>query len=147
MSSPLRRSERSPRPCRSQALAFDAQFVLDPEIGTALYATDEARKAAIVRSLAQRFKGDVDKLAGPPTAARQTDAIVATAGMMMNQVFQGVLAEFDQSSALAKNLNNEEGVAFRHRSLGEGRMRLLVTSGIGTVAVRIHQPMPSLPTP
>jgi hypothetical protein len=128
-------------------LAFDAQFVLDPEIGTALYATDEARKAAIVRALAQRFKGDVDKLAGPPTAARQTDAIVATAGMMMNQVFQGVLAEFDQSSALAKNLNNEEGVAFGHRSLGEGRMRLLVTSGIGTVAVRIHQPMPSLPTP
>ncbi len=129
------------------ALAFDAQFILDPEVGTALYATDEARKAAIVRSLAQRFKADVDKLAGRPTAATQTDALVATAGMMMNQVFQGVFVEFDKSSALAKNLNNEAGVAFGHRSLGEGRIRLLVTSGIGTISVRIHQPLPALPTP
>jgi hypothetical protein len=129
------------------ALAFDAQFVLDPEIGTALYVTDEAKKAAIVRSLAERFKDDAGKLAGRPAGASQTDEIVATAGMMMNQVFQGILVELDRSSALAKNLNNEEGIAFGHRSLGEGRIRLLVSQGIGTVAIRIHQPMPPVPTP
>jgi hypothetical protein len=127
-------------------LVFDAQFVIDPEIGTALYASDETKKAAIVRSLAQRFKGDVGKLAGRSTAS-QTDEIVATAGLMMNQVFQGVLVELDKSSALAKDLSDEEGIAFEHRSLGEGRIRLLVADGIGTVAIRINQPLPPLPAP
>ncbi len=132
-----------PAPLVPGALAFDAQFVIDPEVGTALYATDEARKTALVRSLAERFKGDVGKLAGRPAGARQTDEIVATAGMMMNEVFQGVLLELDKSSALAKNLGNEDGIAFEHRSLGAGRIRLLVADGIGTVAVRINAPMPT----
>jgi hypothetical protein len=129
------------------ALAFDAQFVVDPEVGTVLYATDAAKKAAIVQSLAQRFKADVVKLAGPPTGTSQTDEIVATAGLMMNQVFQGVFVTLDKSSALAKDLNDEEGIAFEDGSLGEGRIRLLVTNGIGTVAIRINQPLPPLPAP
>ena len=127
------------------AIVFDAQFVIDPEVGTALYGTDEAKKAAIVRSLAERFKGDVGNLAGRTAAASQTDAIMATAGLMMNQVFQGVLVELDKSSALAKNLSMEQGIAFGHMSLGEGRIRLLVADGIGTVAIRINRPMPPLP--
>jgi hypothetical protein len=127
------------------ALVFDAQFMIDPEVGTVLYATDEARKAAIVRSLAERFAGDVRRLAGSSAASSQADAMVATAGLMMNQVFQGVLGTLDKSSALAKDLSTEQGIAFGHMSLGEGRIRLLVTEGIGTVAIRINQPMPPLP--
>jgi hypothetical protein len=122
-------------------LIFDAQFVIDPEVGTALYATDEAKKAAILRSLAGAFKHDVGKLAGR-SGIGGTDATVATAGLMMGQVFQGISVELDQSSALARNLGNEEGIAFAHMSLGEGRVRLLVTQGIATVAVRINESMP-----
>jgi hypothetical protein len=127
------------------ALTFDAQFVIEPEVAAVLYATDEAKKTAILRSIAQAFAGDVRSLAGHTSATGQADASVALAGMMMTQVFQGVLVELDKSSALAKNLGAEQGIAFSHVSLGEGRVRLLVTDGIGTVAIRINQLMPPLP--
>ena len=128
-------------------LIFDAQFVIDPEIATTPYATDEAKKIAIVRWLAERCKGDVRNLAGRAAAVTQTDDIVSTAGLMMNQVFQGVLVELDQSSALAKTIGTEQGIEFPHISLDKGRIRLLVAEGIGTVAIRVNLPMPPLPAP
>jgi hypothetical protein len=52
-----------------------------------------------------------------------------------------VLAQFDKSPGLAKNLAEERGVAFPHMNLGEGRIRLVTQNDLGAVQIRVNLPM------
>jgi hypothetical protein len=87
----------------------------------------------------------VRSLTGRATATTGADERVSTAGVMMNQVFQGVLAELDKSAALARNLSDVQGIEFPHISLGKGRIRMVVTDEIATVTIRVNLPMAPLP--
>ena len=133
-------------PPRSGIL-FDSEVTIDPEVLTTPYATDEAQKIAIVKWLAERFKNDVTALVGSPRAPTQGNEQVVSSGLMVNQVFQGLLAELAQGPGLAKNLGADAGIAFPHMSLGTGRIRLLVQNDIATVTIRVNLPLVPLQKP
>ena len=128
-----------------KGILFDSEFAIDPDVLTTPYATEEAQKIVIVKWLAERFKNDVTILVGSPKNPTQGNEQVTGSGMMVNQVFQGILAELTQSPGLAKNLATEQGIQFPHASLGAGRIRLLVENDTAVLTIRVNLPMPPLP--
>jgi hypothetical protein len=125
-----------------KGILFEAQFLIDPEVLTTPYATEEAQRIAILQWLAGRFERDIIALVGDARHPAQGSDAVTLSGMMAGQVFQGVLAQLDKSPGLARNLAEERGVAFPHMSLGEGRIRLATQNDLGAVLIRVNLPMP-----
>jgi len=130
-----------------KGLLFDSEFVVDPEVLTTPYATEEAQKIAVIKWLAERFKDDVTALVGRPKALVQGNEQIVVSGVMVNQLFQGILTELAQSPGLAKNLGTDQGVQFPHASLGEGRLRLLVNNDTAVVTIRVNLPLTPLRQP
>jgi hypothetical protein len=126
-----------------KGLLFDGQFVLDPDILTTPYATDEAKQIATVRWLSERLKADVRALSGGDDPARG-DETVSTLALMMNQVFGGILHELAQSPGLARRLAEPEGVPFPHISMNEGRIQMVTVGEFAAVKIRVNLPMVSL---
>lgn len=124
-----------------KGILFDAQFVIDPEILTTPYATEEAQLIAILQWLAGQFARDVSALVGDPADPAQGSEVIVLSGAMVNQVFQGVLVQLDKSPGLAKNLSDPRGIPFPHMSLGEGRIHLFTQNDLAAVKIRINLPM------
>jgi hypothetical protein len=124
-----------------RGILFDSEFAIDPEILTTPYATEEARRTAIVRRLAEQFQRDLTALIGDPAAPARGNALIPLSGMMMNQTFTGLLIELDRSPGLAANLDSPKGIAFPHISLNEGRIRLLTQNDRAAVRIRVNLPM------
>ncbi len=124
-----------------RGVIFDAQCVIGPEIQTVPYATEEARLLAIVRWLAEQYSTDVQDLTAGAAPSVQPNELVSTSGLMMNQVFQGILSELAGSPGLTRDLASEDGVAFPHISLNEGRIHLTVTNDVVTARIRVNLPM------
>jgi len=129
-----------------RGLLFDSECLVDPEVLTMPYATDEAQKIAVVKWLAEQFKNDVTVLVGRPKAPAQGNEQIVVSGMMVNEVFQGILAKLIQSPGLATNLGMDQGIQFPHPSLGEGRLRLLVNNDTAVVTIRINLPLTPIVT-
>ncbi|MBP7050262.1 MAG: hypothetical protein KBE65_04535 [Phycisphaerae bacterium] len=127
-------------PARKGVL-LDAEFIIDPEVLTTPYATEDAQRIEIVRWLADQFRRDLTTLVGNPKNPAQGDQSVMLAGMMVSQIFQGVLAELGQSPGRARNLSDAQGVRFPHMSLREGHIRLLTQNDLGAVKIRVDLPM------
>lgn len=126
---------------RNKGLLFDAQLLLDPKIATTPYATEEARRIAILRWAAEQFGADVRGLTNRAEEPTQINELVATAGLMMNQTFQGVMLAMTRSPAVARNLTDTAGVAFNHMSLGEGRIQMLATNEAVALKIRVNLPL------
>jgi len=126
---------------RGRGLYFDAQLRLDAKIRTTPYATDEARQIAILRWLAEQFNADVRRLTDRADEPTNANELLATAGMMMNQTFQGVLLTLSKSPGLARDLPSTQGVAFGHISLNEGRVQMLATNDAVAIKVRVNLPL------
>jgi hypothetical protein len=127
-----------------KGILFDSEFAIDPEVLTTPYATEEAQKIAILKWLAERFKNDVTILVGNPKSPAQGNEQVTASAMMVNQMFQGILTELAQSPGLATSLAADQGIAFPHMSLKEGRLRLLVANETAVLTIRINLPMTPL---
>jgi hypothetical protein len=124
-----------------RGILFDAEFLIDPDVLTTPYATEESQRIAILQWLAGQFQQDMTALVGDPrNPVRGSRGIVAS-GMMVNQIFQGVLAELVQSPGQAVNLGAEQGIPFPHASLDNARIRLLTRNDLGAIRVRVHFPM------
>ena len=141
------RAERAPDggqrllvPAR-QGIALDAEFVIDPEVVTTPYATEEAQRIAILQWLAGQFKRDLTTLVGDPKDPAQGSEAILLSGAMVSQVFQGILVELDKSPGLAANLGAERGIPFPHMSLGEGRVRMIAQNQLAAVKIRVNLPM------
>jgi hypothetical protein len=128
---------------RREGIVFDCRFVIDPEILTTPYATEEAQKIALLVWLSERFQQDLDSLIGNPLDPAQGSEIILVSGMMVKQVFTGLLVELDKSPGLARNLSGDRGIAFPHISLNEGRIRMRTENNIADISIRVNFPMTS----
>lgn len=124
-----------------KGILFDCEFTLATEILTTPYATEQARQVAIVRWLAGQIKSDVRELTGGRDDPTRANELVSMAGMMMNQVFRGVLGELEKSPGLARNLGDKRGIEFPHISLNKGRIRMRLREDIAVVKIRVNLPM------
>jgi hypothetical protein len=146
------RAEIAPTPKRHylipprKGILFDAEFVVDPEILTTPYATEEAQKVATIHWLSEQLRNDVMALTGDPAAPARGSATISTAGMMMGQTFTGLLIELDKSPGLAQNLAAERGIEFPHINLNKGRVRMLVRDDLATMTIRVNLPLAPPPT-
>ena len=127
-----------------RGILFDCQFVVDPEILTTPYATEEAQKIATIRWLAGQFKTDVTALIGASDDPARGSSLVPISGMMVNQTLAGLLVELDKSPGLAQNLGDDRGVQFPHIALGNGRVQMLLQDDIATMRIRVNLPLEPL---
>lgn len=126
---------------RRQGILFDAEFLIDPEVLTIPYATEEFQRIAILQWVADQFQRDLIALVGDPqNPVRGSRAIIAS-GMMVRQVFQGALTELIQSPGQAANAADEQGIPFPHASLEDARIRLLTQNNLGAIRVRVNFPI------
>jgi len=128
-----------------KGLVFDSQFVVDPEILTTPYATQEAQRVAMVRWLADQFQKDMTALVGSSDAPARGSALLSISGMMMRQAFTGLLVELDKSPGLAQTLADAQGMEFPHISMNKGRARLLVQDDLAAMTLRVNFPLDPLP--
>jgi hypothetical protein len=129
-----------------KGLAFDGQFVVDTEILTTPYATEDAQKVAMIRRLAEQFQTDVAALIGGSKAPARGSTLIPTAAMMMRQTFTGLLTELDKSPGLAQLLADPRGMEFPHVSMDKGHVRLLTQDDLATMTLRVNFPLEPLPT-
>jgi len=127
-----------------KGLLFDCQSVIDPEILTTPYATEEAQKVAMVRWLAEQFRSDVAALIGGSDAPARGSSLIPTAAMMMGQTFTGLLVELEKSPGLAQNLADARGMEFPHVSMDKGRVRLLTQDDLAAMTLRVNFPLDPL---
>ncbi len=127
-----------------KGLLFDCQFILDPDILTTPYATDEAKQIATIRWLSERLKADVRALLGSDVDPTRGNEIVSELGLMMNQAFRGILYELDRSPALTRRLAEPQGVAFPHISMNEGHIQMVSAGDVAAIKVRVNLPMVGL---
>jgi len=127
-----------------KGLVFDSEFVIDPEILTTPYATEETQKVATIRWLAEQFQKDMTALLGSYDVPARGAAQLSTAGMMMRQTFTGLLVELDKSPGLAQTLADEHGMEFPHISMNKGRARLIARDDLAALTLRVNFPMPPL---
>jgi hypothetical protein len=124
-----------------RGILFDSEFIIDPEVLTTPFATDEAQKTAIIKWLSEQFKADVAALVGSPEDPVRGSELIAIAAMMVRQVFMGILIELDKMPGLARNLDRPRGIAFPHISLDEGRIRLVIENDVAVMKIRVNLPM------
>lgn len=118
-------------------LTFDSQVVLETEVLTKPYATEEAGQIAILKQVAQSLRKDIDELSGNTDGPGQGNKTLTVSGLLMNQVFEAVLLELHKSPVLAKRLSTENGVEFNHIGFDRGNIRMAVEDDIVTVKIGV----------
>jgi len=129
-----------------KGLVFDAEFIVDTEILTTPYATEDAQKVAMIRRLAEQFQKDAAALVGGSDTPARGSSLISTAAMMTHQTFTGLLVELQKSPGLAQNLADSRGIEFPHISMNKGRVRLLTQDDLATMTLRVNFPLPPLAT-
>lgn len=124
-----------------RTLIFDSHVVLQPDLLSKPYATDEARQIATLEQVAATLKSDMQQLAGDKNELAQGNKLLSISSMMMNQTFEVIVRQLQESPGLARQLGENKGVQFNHISLGKGRVRMLFADDTVLVRIRIGTPL------
>jgi rubredoxin len=112
-----------------EGLRFDGEAVLPVKVLNEPYASENARRIAILKQILESFRSDI--------ADVRTDyKALATSGMLVNQAMETILVKLDSSPALAAKLNRIGGVEFDHINLDKGKVQMVVVGDIARVKVR-----------
>lgn len=112
-------------------MRFDCRVKVDEEVLAEPYSNDNARRIAILESVLESFRNDMDEI-------EQDNKDIAVCGMMVNQSLTSLMTKLDATSAAAADLDNEKGVEFEHINLDKGRLRMTVDDkGIATIKMRL----------
>lgn len=120
-----------------RGLMFDCQTVLESDVLSQPYATEQAKQIAILRRLEEDFRRDLQELSQDKDSPGRSDETLSVSGMLVSQVFDAVMLELRQSPVLAGALKAGSGLEFDHISFDKGRIRLLVEGDVATVKIRL----------
>ena len=110
--------------------SFDAQIVLDQEVLNQPYATENARRIAILKNVTQSLRNDVSQVAGD-------NKMLEISAMVANQSLQAVLTKLDTSPAFAAELSEAAGLDFAPVSFNKGRIQMLIDGDVATVEMML----------
>jgi hypothetical protein len=120
-----------------RGLMFDCQTVLESDVVSQPYATEEAKQIAVLRYLEEDFRRDLEELSQDKDGSGRSDERLSVSGMLVSQVFDAVMLELRRSPVLAGALKAGSGLEFDHISFDKGRIRLVVEGDIATVKIRL----------
>lgn len=120
-----------------QGLRFDCEMVLDKGILGESYASENARRIAILRRVAENLRGDIAELAADANSPNQDNEMLSVCGMLLNQTLETILVKLDASPVLAANLNKSPGVVFDHINFGQGRILMVVVNDLVGIQIRV----------
>jgi len=106
-----------------QTMRFDAEVVINPDVLSEPYASENDRQIAILKSVLDDFSDDFVEL----TPDSQT---LESSALMVKQLLKGILYQLDHSPALAAKLSEYSGMEFDHVTLDKARVRMIVEGDI-----------------
>jgi len=108
---------------KAQTMRFDAELVINVGVLNEPFASENARKIAVLRSILADFSNDFRPLV--------TDNQTLNSGsLMVKQLLKGLIVKLEASPALAGTLENYSGMDFDHMTLGKGKVRMVVENGM-----------------
>lgn len=113
-----------------QKLRFDTEEILDEEILSEAYTSENQKRIAILAKVLENTRNDI-------AGVRQESRVLDTGAMMINQTLERILYFLDQSPVLAEKLDQKEGLEFDHPTLGRGRVGMRLEGKVVKVRVRI----------
>ena len=120
---------RRPQP----GLRFDAELVLDAEVLGEPFAGANAKRIAVLRSVAAHFSRDAQEV-------RHDSATLHSSSAMVNQALNNVLVKLIQSPAEAARLDEPQGMSFDHITLGESHIRMLIHGDVVKLKIKAGKP-------
>jgi hypothetical protein len=100
------------------------------------YASENARRIAILRYVLAQMRKDIKELGDDVDVPDQYNKMLDVCGMLINQTFEMVLVKLDSSPVLAMRLSRAGGAEFDHINFNKGTVRMVVADD--TVAVQIR---------
>ena len=114
---------------QKRKLQFDGEIVFDQAALAEPYADEKARRIDLLKKVSEHFQTDISEI-------RAESAIVNTASLMTNQLFETIQLALETSPAMAVKLNELGGMEFDHMNLGPSRVRMLVVGDIVKVKIK-----------
>lgn len=109
-----------------EGLRFDCESVVDKKVLDEPYATENARRIAILKNVYKMYQDDFSKI-------EKDNKDTAMRGLMVSQAFGDVILKLDESPAQAAWFDRPEGIKFESRSLSKGRIRMRMMGNIAEV--------------
>ena len=119
-----------------RGMRFDCQIVLEKEVLEKFYASENARRIAILKHVSENLHGDIEELGVSTDSPNQNNKMLSVCGMLINQALELIVLKLDSSPVLATKLGGVDGVDFDHINFGEGKVRMIVQNDTATVAFR-----------
>jgi hypothetical protein len=113
-----------------QKLRFDTEMVLEEEFLDQPFATENARRIAILQHVLEVFKQDIEQVS-------QDNVMLEASGTMVNQSFSRILQILEDMPVLASKLTELDGLDFDHIVLGKGKIRMVIRDDIVKVKIKI----------
>ena len=120
----------------SRGMTFDCQVVVDQELLDRLYTSENVRRIAILKRIAENLRGDIGELGVNTDSVSQENKMLSVCGMLINQTLELVLLKLDASPVLATKLDSIGGIDFDHINFGEGKVRMIAQDDMAAVSFR-----------
>jgi len=109
---------------------FKSEMVLAQALLDEPYASENARRIAVLQKVRENVQRDVEEVAAD-------NKLVATCGMLINQALETVLRDLEETPSLASNLDKADGVAVHHITLGSGNISMNILGDTAIVEMKI----------
>lgn len=120
-----------------RGLRFDCEMVLDEEVLDESYASENARRIAILRRVLENLREDMEELGADADSPNQDNKMLSVCGMLLNQTLEMILLKLDASPVLAMKLSETPGVDFDHINFGGGKVLMVVADDMVGIRIRI----------
>ena len=120
-----------------RGLRFDCEMVLEKEMPAEPDTTENARRIAILRNVLDNLRKDISELSDDTDATGQENKMLDICRMLINQTFEVILRELDNSPVLATRLSQAGGVDFDHINFDKGKIQMVVGADIVRVKIRL----------
>jgi len=111
-----------------EGLRFETEMFIPQTVLAEPYGDDNSKRIAILNSILESFRNDIDEL-------EQDNKNLRTLAMMVNQALQTALTKLDNSPGEAAILDDTEGLEFDHINLDKARIQMLLENDIATVKI------------
>jgi hypothetical protein len=113
-----------------EGVYFDCKMVLPREVLDEPYASENARRVAILKQVGADMRRDTSEVG-------TDNEVVEVCGMVAGQAIDGVAVKLSSSPALATRLTDPGGLEFEHAGFDKGLLRMAVEDDVVTVRIRL----------